>query len=400
MKVSSDGEIEWTKVINVATDPYDGVDAEYISTGISVNSAVLDDEENIYFSGNMRATMYVDAEVINPHNVEGWNGDSQKSVGNGYIIKLDHEGNYVNHVVTEGLMTSDNVRCMTINDNRLYLIMQVIGTGEANVLSFAGSQVNVPENTCLHLVGGCLDTDLNGLWLTIYPNTLNKTTTIQVPQLKVVEGCLWLAAEGQYGMTTIGEEVNTGTLTRDGFLFKFNKDTGESVSGMTIGKGWAGVFDVLPCDAEHVYAAYFIGLNAPAMLAKVSINDLAIDEEVQLCSSTATAQNCIIHGNRLYVMLRLRSTKLGDNYNDVALGDYLIRSPQYNYAIGAFELPSNKLLEDVNNDGIVNVADVNIVLNDIFEETNSAANDVNNDGQVNVADVNIVLNYILNQSSE
>ncbi len=53
---------------------------------------------------------------------------------------------------------------------------------------------------------------------------------------------------------------------------------------------------------------------------------------------------------------------------------------------------------DVNNDGIVNVADVNAVLNEILaypDGDGAAKYDVNNDGKVNVADVNVILAYIL-----
>ncbi len=50
---------------------------------------------------------------------------------------------------------------------------------------------------------------------------------------------------------------------------------------------------------------------------------------------------------------------------------------------------------DVNHDGAVNVADVNVILTTILAEGFETAHDVNKDNAVNVADVNIVLNRIL-----
>ncbi len=50
---------------------------------------------------------------------------------------------------------------------------------------------------------------------------------------------------------------------------------------------------------------------------------------------------------------------------------------------------------DVNNDGEVNIADVNMVINLIFGGGSSQSADVNNDGEVNIADINAVIDIIL-----
>lgn len=50
---------------------------------------------------------------------------------------------------------------------------------------------------------------------------------------------------------------------------------------------------------------------------------------------------------------------------------------------------------DVNNDGEVNIADVNTVINVILGGDSSQNADVNNDGEVNVADINAVIDIIL-----
>ena len=50
---------------------------------------------------------------------------------------------------------------------------------------------------------------------------------------------------------------------------------------------------------------------------------------------------------------------------------------------------------DVNNDGEVNIADVNEVIDVILGGGSNAAADVNNDGEINVADINVVIDIIL-----
>ena len=54
---------------------------------------------------------------------------------------------------------------------------------------------------------------------------------------------------------------------------------------------------------------------------------------------------------------------------------------------------------DVNNDGEVNIADVNTVINFILGDRSRHGVDVNNDGEVNIADVNAIIGIILKGTS-
>ena len=63
--------------------------------------------------------------------------------------------------------------------------------------------------------------------------------------------------------------------------------------------------------------------------------------------------------------------------------------------------PQSTLVGDVNQDGEVNVSDVNVVINIILNYNGEGAlnmrADVNGDGEVNVSDVNVLINIILNR---
>ncbi|MBR5170181.1 MAG: leucine-rich repeat protein [Muribaculaceae bacterium] len=50
---------------------------------------------------------------------------------------------------------------------------------------------------------------------------------------------------------------------------------------------------------------------------------------------------------------------------------------------------------DVNEDGEVNIADVNVLINMILTSTSTSLGDVNHDGEVNIADVNVLIDMIL-----
>ena len=52
---------------------------------------------------------------------------------------------------------------------------------------------------------------------------------------------------------------------------------------------------------------------------------------------------------------------------------------------------------DVNNDGEVNIADVNAVIDVILGSGSAQSADVNNDGEVNIADINAIIDAILGE---
>ena len=55
---------------------------------------------------------------------------------------------------------------------------------------------------------------------------------------------------------------------------------------------------------------------------------------------------------------------------------------------------------DVNADGEVNIADINVLINCIMTSSYDAKGDFNNDGEINIADVNFVIDIILNGPKE
>ena len=60
--------------------------------------------------------------------------------------------------------------------------------------------------------------------------------------------------------------------------------------------------------------------------------------------------------------------------------------------------PQAGITGDVNNDGVVNISDINVLVNMILTNNQSPAGDVNGDGQVNISDINATINIILKGS--
>ena len=53
---------------------------------------------------------------------------------------------------------------------------------------------------------------------------------------------------------------------------------------------------------------------------------------------------------------------------------------------------------DVNNDGEVNIGDINSLVNAIMDGDSNEAYDVNGDGEINIADINVIVQTILDSN--
>ena len=82
-------------------------------------------------------------------------------------------------------------------------------------------------------------------------------------------------------------------------------------------------------------------------------------------------------GQRIFVALRAKATDcLGAFYDN-------------------FELAHIGILGDVNQDGKVDIADVNIVINVMLGKDSNPLADLTGDGKTDIADVNTVINLML-----
>ena len=66
-------------------------------------------------------------------------------------------------------------------------------------------------------------------------------------------------------------------------------------------------------------------------------------------------------------------------------------------SIYTIAFPTASILGDVNGDGEVSIADVNLAVNYVLSNVYNARGDVNGDGEMTVADINIIVNLVLKQ---
>lgn len=234
---SSDGTLKWVKTYNIDTAPVPaatGNRADFTADAITVGNVAVDNEGNIYVCGNYRTALtFPKADgsdiTLSPKNVTGWNGDPQTAVGAFYLVKLNPEGYYLNHLKETGEeITASYMQNLEWSDGKLYAYGYLKGKGTASVT--VGSAQLTPTEYVSPMVG-CFNADLEASWLKCLPGAaVGGKNAVQNVGLTVADGCYWLA--GQYN-GKISDSANSDNYVestqgnlREGFIIKLDAATG------------------------------------------------------------------------------------------------------------------------------------------------------------------------------
>lgn len=256
MKIDADGGIEWTKQIKVnalvdhTVYPKFSKSPENIGQGIYAYALCVDNAGNIFIGGRMLAAITIDNVTIEPHNVDTWDGDAQNSVGNIYIIKLDSEGNYVKHLVSDGKATQENARDFVVVGNKIYMFAMYAGVAD-ETFSLGGIEATA-NNAYIGLAAAELDTDLNVQWFKTYPSTMSGST-LQMPTMCVIGDHIYLMGTAKMGMT-IGEQTYATVNTRDPWLLQIDAASGEALKCLVYKDGQHGFFGAFEGTDGYLYA--------------------------------------------------------------------------------------------------------------------------------------------------
>lgn len=135
VKVNAGGELVYVKQIFTYDYP-EGISENRSPSALFYTKAFCtDDDENIYVVGNLRTRITMQKAdsskvVMNPHNVEGWDGDVQKRIGCMFLLKFDKDVNFVQGVTDEGSAIFTYLDVVTYKDGKLYAAGIVKGNGE------------------------------------------------------------------------------------------------------------------------------------------------------------------------------------------------------------------------------------------------------------------------------
>lgn len=236
--ISAAGILNWVRTYDIDSAPVPnatGTRAEFTADAITAGKIAVDADGNIYICGNYRTALTfpkADGQeiVLSPKNVAGWNGDSQATVGVLYLVKLDSNGYYLNHLPETGDdISASYVQDLEWADGKLYLYGYLKGNGTASVT--VGEIAMTPTEYVSPIVG-CLDADLKASWLKCLPGgAVGGKNAVQSVGITVADGNYWLCGQynGRISDTSDAEkfvESTQGTL-REGFVIKLDATTGQ-----------------------------------------------------------------------------------------------------------------------------------------------------------------------------
>lgn len=166
IKVSAAGQIEYHKAFEVDHKPMpDATRYNYgTPTGCDFKGTTIDPEGNIYVCGFVRTAITIGETTIKAKNNVKWNGDSQKQMGDFFILKFDSKGNLVKTLTEKGDPIGHSMLgVIKYQDGKLYTAGRFTGTKEKTPITIDGKQL-IPSDKG-SLVTLCLDTDLKVSWI-------------------------------------------------------------------------------------------------------------------------------------------------------------------------------------------------------------------------------------------
>lgn len=312
-KISADGEIAWTRMIDLSTQAgpaASGNYAKFWANCINVYDCTVDDNDNIYVALNFRNDLSVEkadntSVTFSPKNNQSWSGDPQSACGDFMILSLDSDGYYRNALVLDG--TANAAYCQKLVWDNGHLYAQGYITGDGSDLK-AGDFTLSPSKVMSPVIL-CADADLNVQWAKCYKGeqVANKNA-LQSVGLTVCNGNLWVCGMYNLKFTDPDNAENFLTSTqgniREGFILKLDAATGAwiksrnsrddewNLPNATAKTGLTGYQRVLQ-NADHPEKIYVFGY---VMNMNIGVFLREYDSETLVANLTDGQNNLITQG--------------------------------------------------------------------------------------------------------
>lgn len=290
MKITKTGTIEWYRKITglVKTD---GV-KQPTKNNIYVYGLVVDENDNIYLAGNFRTEMYLNksdgtkATLVAKSSVDTWDGNSQKTVGDMFLVKLDSKGYYLNSIVNNGIVNCAFLDKVAYNNGKLYLDGRVRSVG--NDITFGGVKVNASKDfqTQLLLSVNTEDLSVNYIKSLTSVENVQKRFVIQNKSAQYLNGYVYFTGllNGSWKQESESENIVTNHSSNQlkGYVLKMNPETGriEKAAVRTDGGigGFCGVYE----GAEKLYA-FGYDFSGGAIIAPIDKETYAVETPIIVC---------------------------------------------------------------------------------------------------------------------
>lgn len=294
MKITKTGTIEWYRKITglVKTNG----ENKPTKNNIYVNGLAVDENDNIYLAGNFRTEMYLNksdetkATLVAKSSVDTWGGDSQNTVGDMFLVKLDSKGYYLNSVVNEGVVDCAFLDKVVYNDGKLYLDGRVKSVG--NEITFGGVTVNASKDFQTQLLLSVNTEDLSVNYIKSLTSVANKSGrfVIQNKSVQYLNGYVYFTGllNGSWKQESESENIATNHTSAQlkGYVLKMNPETGKVEKATVRTDGGIGGFFGVYEGTKKLYA-FGYGMGATdrgAIIAPIDKETYAVETPIIVCT--------------------------------------------------------------------------------------------------------------------
>lgn len=289
MKITKTGTIEWYRKI---TGLVKNGEKQPTKNNIYVYGLAVDEYDNIYLAGNFRTEMYLNKSdetkvtLVAKSSVDTWDGDSQNTVGDMFLVKLDSKGYYLNSIVNNGIVDCAFLDKVVYNNGKLYLDGRVKSVG--NEITFGGVTVNASKDfqTQLLLSVNTEDLSVNYIKSLTSVENVKKRFVIQNKSAQYLNGYVYFTGLLNGSWQQEGESENIATnhtsAQLKGYVLKMNPETGKVEKAAVRTDGGIGGFLGVYEGAEKLYA-FGYDFSGGAIVAPINKNTYAVETPIQVC---------------------------------------------------------------------------------------------------------------------
>lgn len=324
MKVSAAGAIQWIREVYADPSPIAGSSIKVNGLPIYVYDLAVTDNA-IYMAGRFTAlTKFTKADGttidLTPHNVVGWSGDSQKSVGDMYVTKFDLNGYAEKTLTTTGVVECETMQKLCVKDGKFYLFSAVKSAKNSICKDYKIGDKTYEVPSYVSALVAELDENLNVKWSRLFKGSENakpnSTGILQYMHLNKIDDDLWVTGMGQY---TLSNEDGTKKLEMKGtnnqaFIIRLNAEDGEWINAVSALKDYTtaitGYFELFGSETDKSKVwVYGYNFGADGVFLREYNKDLTTDKDTQvklMSGAMPTAFASAVDGDKLYIAARGR----------------------------------------------------------------------------------------------
>ncbi len=343
VKVNAQGAITWITPIEVnhVTDAttYPAIsEGTNIGTGVYTYAVEIDAAGNVYIAGRMVAALTIDGTTIAVHNTSA--NTINNVGGNMFLIKLDSNGNYINHIVSGGTSGKERITNLAIDGNSIYLLAAITGATGGSTFSLGNIEAT-STGTFESFATAKLDLDLTPQWFKFYESNLNGSA-INSPNLTIGDDELFIGTYGKMGLPDVGGSPFSASLTRQAIMLKANAQDGALTAAMKKDVNQEGYVDAFMGSDGKLYAMSY-GLTSGNLvgnlvLDKINPATMAIEESATLMTNTANAQGIAVKDRKIFTLARAARNV---NINFINSSDITFNRDPFTTVIAGYELPQS-----------------------------------------------------------